>query len=85
VLQSTSEFFAGDPTVKVLERRAGRVSRQKLLFRKQTPRLTLVPQAAGSKDAIDERELAILKKAIQLLQRRIKVLERACDKSTRSA
>jgi len=32
-----------------------------------------------------DREIAILKKTIQLLQRRIKTLERAWDKSPRSA
>jgi len=61
------------------------VPSQKLLFKKQTPRLTLVSQATEPKDMLADREIAILKKTIQVLQRRIKILERAWDKSTRSA
>ncbi len=74
-----------DPNVRILDRRGNRVPSQKLLFKKQTPRLTLVSQATEPKDMLADREIAILKKTIQVLQRRIKILERAWDKSTRSA
>ena len=58
---------------------------QKLLFKRQTARLTLLSQATEPKVMLADREIAILKKTIQLLQRRIKTLERAWDKTPRTA
>jgi hypothetical protein len=61
------------------------VSSRKHLIKKQSARLTLISQGTEPKDMLAGREIAILKKTIQLLQRRIKTLERVWDKSTRSA
>lgn len=71
--------------MRILDRRGNRVPSRKPLFRKQAAKLTLLSQPPGPKDMMADREIAILKKTIQLLQRRIKTLETSWEKSPRSA
>lgn len=71
--------------MRILDRRGNRVPSPKPLSRKQTARLTLLWLPPEPKDMVADREIAILKRTIQLLQRRIKTLERPWEKSPRSA